>query len=172
MKKWSEGVWRFSQRCQTQSWRRFGNASKYLYRILYSTSHGLARVIIVVISRSLSDFPHSLKLPRLKVHNPNILNNPIQTLDKGQVLRVLFKVKLPVSLVLELADEAVRETALQEPRSARVVSRKPVEQGKRADYLVSFRAVVPTAAERLHIKLACLGVFAFVGEGDHAVADL
>lgn len=37
---------------------------------------------------------------------------------------------------------------------------------------MTFRTVVPPAAEGFHVELACLGVFAFLGQGDHAVGDL
>jgi len=46
------------------------------------------------------------------------------------------------------------------------------EQGKRADYLMPFWTVVPSAAERLHVELVGIRMFALLGEGDHAVADL
>lgn len=37
---------------------------------------------------------------------------------------------------------------------------------------MTFRTVVPAAAEGFHVELACLRVFAFLGEGDHAVGNL
>ena len=62
---------------------------------------------------SLISTPIHLELARLKVHNPHILHNPLQTRHKLQMRRVLLEVVLPVFFRLELAYEAMTETALK-----------------------------------------------------------
>ena len=52
------------------------------------------------------------KYPRLIVQNSRILHNPIQTLHKRQMRRILLQVIFPVFFVLEFDYEAVGEAAL------------------------------------------------------------
>lgn len=54
----------------------------------------------------------SLKLPRLKIHNPHIRHNILQTRHKLQMCRVFLQVIFPILFVLELTYECMSETAL------------------------------------------------------------
>jgi len=58
-----------------------------------------------------------LEFPRLKVHNPHILHNPLQTRHEFQMRRVLLEVVLPVFFGLKFAYEAMAETALNHPQT-------------------------------------------------------
>ena len=57
----------------------------------------------------------SLECSRLIVYNSYVLNNPIQAFHKGLVCWVLLQVILPICLIREMAHEAMRKRALQQP---------------------------------------------------------
>lgn len=57
---------------------------------------------------SLSPLQH----PRLIVHNPNILNNPIQALHKSQMRRVLRQIVFPILLIVKVTHKTMRKSAL------------------------------------------------------------
>jgi hypothetical protein len=77
---------------------------------------------------------------------------------------------LAILRALELANETMRESALVRRVSAEGLRLYTCNGSY--NYLLTLRAVIAAASVRLHVWLVACWVHAFLGQADHAFADL